>query len=78
MIAKLRDIAILLAVLIASVAYAFSTLRTSNYNRRLDDARSVCLREMNNATNEFGYSVCMRYKGFDVSLGQPSVQNPSY
>lgn len=67
---NIRNIAIAVAVLVISLSYGATAMRTNNYYNRLDNARSSCLREGDNATNfnGFGYTVCMRYKGFDITL----------
>lgn len=67
-----RNLAIGLAVLIAASAYAYSTITTSNRENKsaeaLDKARFECLQEGNNAINDIGFNICMRYRGYDVEI----------
>jgi len=71
---KVKNIVIAISVLIAATGYAYSTVsttnRTNNYFNKLDNDRTECLIEGDNAGNftSAGYDICMRYKGYDSSF----------
>lgn len=71
---NIRNIAIAIAVLVMAGTYAFTTISSSNrtdrYYDSLDSNRYECLNEGDNAKQEYGYNLCMRYRGYDFGYNR--------
>jgi hypothetical protein len=75
MIVKIRDIAITVAVIVVAIVYAISALQQTSYNHKQFNASLFCGRQYSNITDDSGYLVCMRNRGFEVTS---SNNNSSY